>query len=63
MALEMLLPRCRLWNHVVGWGRGHSNGEFILARAKAMSERYSQWMEVDRLTALPPPPAAFQSEK
>ncbi len=65
---QLMLSDClghsgRIWDHVVGWGRGHSNGEFILSRAREMSERYLQWKKLDRLAMLPPPPAAFQSEK
>jgi hypothetical protein len=61
---QLMLSDClghsgRVWDHMVGWAKGHAHGGSILSKAAEMLERYSQWKKVDLLTALPPPPEAF----
>jgi hypothetical protein len=61
-AAQLMLSDClghtgRIWDHAVGWAKGHAHGAAILVRAKNMWEQYSEWKKIDLLTALPPPPA------
>jgi hypothetical protein len=52
----------RIWDHVVGWAKGHLMGDTILSKAEEMLARYAAWKQFDPLTALPPPPANFPSD-
>ena len=64
---QLMLSDClghsgRIWDHIVGWAKEHSNGGSILSKADEMLEHYSQWKKVDLLTVLPPPPSAFPNQ-
>jgi hypothetical protein len=57
---QLMLSDClghssRIWDHVVGWAKGHPHGEWILSKGDEMHKRYSQWKKIDLLTTLPPP--------
>jgi hypothetical protein len=57
---QLMLSDClghsgRIWDHVVGWAKGHPHGEWILSKGDEMQKRYSQWKKIDLLSALPPP--------
>lgn len=61
---QLLLSDClghsgRIWDHVVGWAKGHMMGDTVLSKSDEMLKRYIEWKRVDPLTALPPPPAEF----
>jgi hypothetical protein len=58
---QLMLSDClghsgRIWDHAVGWAKGHSLGSPILSRAGDMLERYMEWKKIDKLTVLPQPP-------
>jgi hypothetical protein len=64
---QLMLSDClghsgRIWDHIVGWAKGHPHGDSILSKADKMLERYSQWKRIDLLTLLPPPPSAFPDQ-
>jgi hypothetical protein len=44
----------RIWDHIIGWAKGHPHGDSILSRADEMLKRYTKWKKVDLLTSLPP---------
>ena len=46
----------RIWDHLFGWARQNYNGQPILKRAQAMSDRFRSWKKADLLVDLPPPP-------
>jgi len=57
---QLMLSDClghsgRIWDHIVGWAKGHPHGDSILSKSDEMWKRYSQWKKVDLLTTLPPP--------
>lgn len=61
---QLMLSDClghsgRIWDHIVGWAKGHPLGEMVTAEREGMLARYSEWKAVDPLTALPPPPTNF----
>lgn len=61
---QLMLSDClghagRIWDHVVGWAKGHMMGDTVLSKAEEMSRRYTEWKRLDPLTALPPPPDNF----
>lgn len=45
----------RIWDHLVGWARGSSQGEPILSRNDVMVEKFVAWKSSDPLAQLPPP--------
>ena len=58
---QLMLSDClghsgRIWNHVVGWAKGHVNGLPVFTRSREMMEQYSRWRELDKLNTLPPSP-------
>lgn len=57
---QLMLSDClghsgRIWDHIIGWAKGHPHGDSILSRADEMHKRYSKWKKSDLLTPLPPP--------
>lgn len=63
---QLMLSDClghsgRVWDHVIGWAKGHMLGEIVRDKTKEMADKYQHWKEADPLTVLPPPPTDLLS--
>lgn len=61
---QLMLSDClghsgRIWDHVVGWAKGHMLANTVAAKASEMLARYTEWKQTDPLTVLPPSPTEF----